>query len=466
MKKLLVILTFTFGSLFLCRAQITVLHNFGGADGENPASANVTLLGKTLFGMTENGGANNNGVIFSVDTNGNNYRVLYSFSSSINDGWHPWSSFTLSGHTLFGMTLQGGGVNDAGTIFSIDTSGNNYKIIYSFANNVDSGGGPYGDLTLIGKTLFGMTFLDGAYNGGVLFSIDTNGNNYKNLIDFSLATGDEPQGSLTPSVNGKVLYGMTYQGGAKDSGTIFSIDTGGSNFKILHNLGSTDGAYPLYNSMVLEGKMLYGMTNQGGSIDEGVIFSLDTNGTDYKVLVNFNSSVNGANPRGNLIRNGTQLLGMTPDDSIFSVDTNGSGFTALHGFDVTNGNSPWGALTFGGGKTYYGLTNIGGSNSDGVVFKFENTVTGINQIKTAANTLLVYPNPTNNLFTIQSPGLSGKSSIEVYNMLGEKVYATFSQEGNGTTQINLSGQANGLYLVKVISQDGTPVGESKVMLER
>jgi len=62
-------------------------------------------VGSTLYGMTYNGGQYGNdglgyGVIFAIDTDGTNYRVLHHFAGATTnpaDGMHPYGSLTLVG---------------------------------------------------------------------------------------------------------------------------------------------------------------------------------------------------------------------------------------------------------------------------------------------------------------------------------------------------------------------------------
>ena len=71
-----------------------------------------------------------------------------------------------------------------------------------------------GSLTLSGSTLYGMTLSGGANGNGTIFSINTDGSGFQNLFSFSGTNGDNPHGSLT--LSGSTLYGMTSAGGAND----------------------------------------------------------------------------------------------------------------------------------------------------------------------------------------------------------------------------------------------------------
>ncbi len=71
--------------------------------------------------MTNNGGADGYGNIFSVGLDGSDYQNLYSFTGG-SDGAYPQASLTLGGGTLFGMTTSGGngtGFYGDGTIFAL-----------------------------------------------------------------------------------------------------------------------------------------------------------------------------------------------------------------------------------------------------------------------------------------------------------------------------------------------------------
>jgi uncharacterized repeat protein (TIGR03803 family) len=127
--------------------------------------------------MTIQGGDFGRGVVFSVGTDGTNYNSLLSFTGSgagAANGQDGGGSLTLSGTTLYGMTQQGG-IHGDGNIFSVGVDGSNYQDLYDFTRGND-GAYPYGDVTLSGGTLFGMTAGGGIHDGleplgyGVVFA--------------------------------------------------------------------------------------------------------------------------------------------------------------------------------------------------------------------------------------------------------------------------------------------------------
>ena len=144
---------------------LTTLWSFDGTSGADPYGS-LTLSGGTLYGMTQRGGANNDGTVFSIPVGGGAPTTLASFSGS--NGANPWGSLTLSDAILYGTTSGGGASND-GTVFSIPVSGGTPTALLSF--NGTNGASPYGDLTLNGGTLYGMTYAGGANNEGTVFSV-------------------------------------------------------------------------------------------------------------------------------------------------------------------------------------------------------------------------------------------------------------------------------------------------------
>ncbi len=137
----------------------------GTANGWSPLGS-LTLSGTTLYGMTSGGGVANGvgnrgfGNIFSVGTDGANYQNLVAFTgaSGTATGYAPHGSLTISGTMLYGIT-QNGGANLYGNVFSIGTDGTNYQNLVSFTGTggTETGYFPLGSPTLSGTALYGMT---------------------------------------------------------------------------------------------------------------------------------------------------------------------------------------------------------------------------------------------------------------------------------------------------------------------
>jgi uncharacterized repeat protein (TIGR03803 family) len=443
-------------------AQLTDLLNFNGTNGTTPHGSLITS-GGVLYGMTPQGGAINFGTIFSIKIDGSGYKNLHSFNDTA--GGIPFGSLTLVGKTLYGMTEQGGARN-FGCIFSIDTNGNSFRDIFDFSGS--DGGLGDGSLILSGSQLFGMTTL--GFGFGTIFSIDTDGTGYKALLFFGgngTPYGSEPEGSLT--ISGTKLFGMTSSGGGEYSGDgcIFSIDTDGNNYKVLMPFTGTNGNTP-YGDLTLLGNKLYGMTAVGGAKDSGCIFSIDTDGTEYKDLHDCNYQ--GYWPDGSLIISNGKLYGMTSgggmgNGTIFSIDTNGNDYTDLLNFDGTNGSQPLGNVTLLDG-VFYGMTEGGGTNDDGVVFSFNDTASGVNELTAKYGAISVFPNPNNGRFIIQvTSENSNNNIIEVYNVLGVKVFTRILSLRQTDNTVDMTSLPSGVYLYRVKSDNEELVGEGKIIIE-
>ncbi len=102
---------------------------------------------------------------------------------------------------------------------------------------------------------------------------------------------------------------------------------------------------------------------------------------------------------------------------------------------------------------------------------------GINNISSANSSVSVFPNPNNGNFTVafnQAEPISAclpnrqasQPKIEVYNVVGQKVLNTTLKQVQGDNLIDLAGQPNGIYLYRVISENGDLIGEGKVIIEK
>ncbi len=286
-----------------------VLHSFGnGSDGEFPYAGlidvNGTLYGTTSFGGTY-GGSMGEGTVFSISTGGTE-QVLHSFGNG-HDGLNPLASLTAVSGTLYGTTSFGGTYGDSGTVFSITTGGTE-QVLHNFGNGSD-GGVPYAGLIDVNGTLYGTTSAGGTYGFGTVFSISTGGTEQV-LHSFGKGSdGSAPNAGLL-DVNG-TLYGTTVLGGRRGDGTVFSISTAGKEL-VLHSFPgeSSDGEFP-YAGLIDVNGTLYGTTGYGGTYgDSGTVFSITTGGTE-QVLHNFGNGSDGTQPAAGLLDVNGTLYGTT-----------------------------------------------------------------------------------------------------------------------------------------------------------
>jgi uncharacterized repeat protein (TIGR03803 family) len=335
-----------------------------GYDGALPVAGLIAVNG-AFYGTTEYGGekgyAHGDGTVFRVGATGTE-TVLHSFAGS--DGAQPVADLVAVNGILYGTTAEGGAYN-GGTIFSLSTTGEE-KLLHSFGSGSD-GARPRAGLIAIKRRLYGTTYQGGAYGEGTVFSISEAGKKERVLHSFGKgADGSYPLAQLL-DVNG-MLYGTTNQGGAHDTGTVFTISPVGKE-TVLHSFKGPDGAYP-YAGLIASSARLYGTTGGGGTSDSGTVFSISMEGTDERVLHSFSSDgSDGISPGTAVTMVEDALYGTTSaggadsEGTVFRVTTSGTE-RVLHSFGESyedDGIYPMSDLIYVNG-TLYGTTYEGGIN--------------------------------------------------------------------------------------------------------
>jgi uncharacterized repeat protein (TIGR03803 family) len=300
------------------------LYNFTGTGGDGAFPEYGTLVRDSsgnLYGTTAAGGIRDQfcmfscGTVFKVDASGKE-TVLYSFTGTGGDGYGPWAGLVRdSAGNLYGTTPYGGAYN-WGTVFKVDPTGKE-TVLYSFTGGSD-GGYPWAGLVRDAKgNLYGTTLF------GTVFKVDPTGTLTVLYTFTGPPDGLGPQAGLIRDSAGN-LYGTTYGGGTGGYGTVFKINPQGQETVLYSFTGGVDGGRPRRSSLVRDSTgNLYGTTWLGGSSDFGVVFKLDTTGTE----------------------------------------------TVLHSFSGSDGKIPYGTLALDKAGNLYGTTYEGGAYGGGVVFK-------------------------------------------------------------------------------------------------
>jgi uncharacterized repeat protein (TIGR03803 family) len=348
----------TFSNLYNFSVDFVFFNgNVSNSDGYGP-NGSLILSGNTLYGTAAQGGSWGNGTIFAVSTQGLNFTNLHNFTATSvptyeygtnSDGATPSAGLLLSGNTLYGTTVYGG-ASGGGTVFAVNTDSTGFTNLHSFSvpatNSLGSytnsdGFYPNGALVLSGNTLYGTAYNGGVNGNGSVFKVNTDGTEFTNLYSFtatSVAFPNTNSDGANPNsviLAGNLLYGTAYYGGTNGNGTIFAINTNGTGFSVLHTFTAeldntnSDGANP-DAGLVLSGTTLYGTTFWGGSSGAGTVFAIQTNGNGFTNLHSLTNS-DGANPDAGVILSGGIAFG-TDLDTVFAVTTNGSSFTVLATF--------------------------------------------------------------------------------------------------------------------------------------
>jgi uncharacterized repeat protein (TIGR03803 family) len=249
----------------------------------------------------------------------------------------------------------------------------------------------YGGRGALGSgTVFKLTpNQDGSWTENVLYNFCS----LMNCLD-----GKDPYGSLVFDQLGN-LYGTTVQGGFNELGVVFKLTpNGGGSWteRVLYRFCSLtkcrDGAGPYAGVIFDPAGNLYGTTDGGGTVGDGVAFRLMPNrdGTwTESVLHNFCSltdCADGQQPYGGLIFDqsgnlyGTTYYGGSVD---YCLQSGGCGVvfrlapnpkagwkeTVLHAFVDHPGALPFESLTFDAAGNLYGTTLGDFAKTHGSVFE-------------------------------------------------------------------------------------------------
>jgi uncharacterized repeat protein (TIGR03803 family) len=224
-----------------------------------------------------------------------------------------------------------------------------YSILHDFAGGATDGFQPYyGGPALSGSTLYGMTqggpTLPGVYAyNGTIYKINTDGSEYGILHNFDnsepIGDGTSPRGGLT--LSGSTLYGCTPYGGRpyiQTGGTVFKIGTSGGSYQVLYTFPPDSQCHP-YAAPVVSGGTLYGTTSSESTDLKGEIFAMSTAGGPPQVLHVFGSITNdGTHPYGSLTLVGSRLYGMTPTGGQYGIDGGAPGYGVIFAVDTDGGN--------------------------------------------------------------------------------------------------------------------------------
>ena len=271
------------------------------------------------------------------------------------------------------VVLKGKFGNTNTFLWSSDFAG--FYVFHNFAGPTTDGGYPYAPLirdaagNLYGTTYYGGT--SGSY--GTVFKVDTSGTETV-LYNFTGGSdGGYPFGGLVQD-SSRNLYGTTEIRGSVGYGTVFKLDT--SNIEpVLYNFSYSDGGYPIGGLVRDSAGNFYGTTEAGGSAGVGTVFKLDTTNT-LTTLYNFTGGADGGYPlyetlimdvSGNLY--GTTEQGGLGYGTVFKVDTSNIE-TVLHSFagGTTDGCYAFGGAAMDASGNPYGMTEACGSGSNGIVW--------------------------------------------------------------------------------------------------
>ena len=370
--------------------SILVKVNFSELRANTPGSSVIQANDGYLYGVTLGDQINSGGaILYAYNLSSEKCIVRNSFDAGSFGGQPNGSLMQASNGMLYGMAFEGG-ENTMGIFFGYNPSTQTIIKILDFSGYCD-GDHPMGSLMEAdnGK-LYGMTLAGGTNNNGVLYEYDPSNNVFIKKMDFEdVSKGNYPTSSLIQASNGK-LYGLTYLGGTNGNGVLFEYDIYSDTFTKKMDFDETVagknenadnyGCNPMGSLVQASNGKLYGTTSKGGLYDSGVLFEYDINSSTYSKLINFSGVSYGTSPHGSLIEINGKLYGMTSEGGtanngiLYQYEISSATFHKLVDFDGANkGSSPYGSLIEASTNKLYGMTRGGGANSKGVLFEYDIT---------------------------------------------------------------------------------------------
>ncbi len=191
--------------------------------GKYPGSSMMLADNGKLYGVCSMGGIDNSGVLYEFNPVNGVFIKKHDFNGSDNGRFPSGPLVQGDNGKLYGMTLNGG-ANDEGILYEFDLISNSFSKIHDFTRAIN---GAHPSSLLVKAEdgrLFGMTMCGGLFDHGVIFEFDPLVNSITKKFDcHDSVNGSEPCGSLIQASNGK-LYGMTSKGGSFDKGVLYEWD--------------------------------------------------------------------------------------------------------------------------------------------------------------------------------------------------------------------------------------------------
>ncbi len=302
-------------------------------------------------------------------------QTIFHFNSRL--GTHPRTGLLQAVDGMFYGTTYDGGNHKRGTIFRVSPTGQLTTLVHFDGQN---GAYPLAELIQASDgNFYGTTTQGGPRNQGILFRLTQSGE-LTTLIQFGGRRGIYPSGPLVEGAN-QVLYGTTQKGGNLNRcldgcGTIFRVGLKGGLYTLLEFNG-LNGAMPLSGVSLDPEGILWGTTFKGGLNRVGVLFKLNPQG-GFKKMVTFNVS-NGAHPVGQLTlmkeRDSYRFYGVTQtggnngQGTLFRLTATGQ-LTSLVHFDGNTGANPDAGMVLASNGILYGTTANGTSHYAGGVYQW------------------------------------------------------------------------------------------------
>lgn len=344
----------------------------------------------------------------------------------------------LNGGTPFSQGRYGG----VGYTFSVlDTNGGEYTVLSRSTTSTSKNN--------TGHVTYGS---DGHFYGrvGGLQRWNAETESWDQLLTLSSSTTCTAPNFWVEMPNGRLYGGSQYQ--------LCSVEKDGSDLKLLRTNVRADGVY--LSNLVMHGNgRIYGLGG-GGSLSTqdlagGVVFSMLPDGSDYTKHHEFPTNVQlnsfrfssdeqrsqlviGDDGRLYGITKGKSGYGDTTNGLLWRMDADGQNYTVLHAFGPdaanTDGSQPK-SVVLGKDGHVYGVTQGGGINNTGTIFRWHTEGEGVFQTLYTFDALTgpavnPYVGSSSNMSENQGSNVDGKQPHSLTVARDGSIYGVASHGGS------------------------------------
>lgn len=346
-------------------------------EGQDPIGRLVSY-NNLLYGVTRGGGVNYAGTIYSVNPATGVHEKIFEFKDT--QGTNPEAGMVLDPATnmMYGTTVYGG-ANGHGVLYRFNPATKVVTVLHDFFIN-EVGIYPRGELTLAGSSIFyGVCEFGGGNNKGTVFEFNAALGTVTKKADFSTSTGAAPQTTLLRSTNTGKYYGACEEDGASNVGTIFSFDPATNIIAKEFDFNHANGIGRVNYLVRAASDKMYGTCEGGGTNSQGALFEFTPSGGVYNKLLDFDGFVIGDSPSGGLTLasngnyyGGTARGGNGDNGTLFEWNPTTNAIVRKIDFKTSaTGVSPESSLVQASNGKLLGVTVDGGNYGNGVIFEFD-----------------------------------------------------------------------------------------------
>ncbi len=241
----------------------------------------------------------------------------------------------------------------------------------------------------------------------------------------SLDATESAYNNLLLASDGK-LYFRTIDNTLGSQSKLISVDTTTWTPSVVYTF---TGIYEHNNGLIEVNNKLYGSTFEGGTNDEGYLYSIDiSNSNAFAIEHDFNAGADGGGFTGEWLHYSGKLYGVSYAGgangygTLVEYDLTSGILTVLEDLDISNGRALRSSPTL-----------------------WDDSILSISEISNREY-IKVYPNPASNIINIDNTDIE---TVEIFNLSGKLILTE-----RNTNQINVETLSKGIYLLSIQTKNG------------